>query len=56
MGAPAAVASAVNDALQPTGAPVISSLPIKPSDVWEALRAGRAAPPLQPHMKEGGSR
>jgi 2-furoyl-CoA dehydrogenase large subunit len=56
MGAPAAVASAVNDALQPTGAPVVSSLPIKPSDVWEALRAGRAAPPLQPHVKEGGSR
>jgi 2-furoyl-CoA dehydrogenase large subunit len=39
MGAPAAVASAVNDALAPAGAPAIRSLPIKPSDVWTALRA-----------------
>jgi 2-furoyl-CoA dehydrogenase large subunit len=37
MGAPAAVASAVNDALEPTGTPAIASLPIKPSDVWHAL-------------------
>jgi 2-furoyl-CoA dehydrogenase large subunit len=37
MGAPAAVASAVNDALAPTGAAPITSLPIKPSDVWAAL-------------------
>ena len=43
MGAPAAVASAVNDALAPTGAPVIASLPIKPSDVWEAHAEHRAA-------------
>lgn len=43
MGAPAAVASAVNDALRPAGAPVISSLPIRPSDVWEALAEHRAA-------------
>jgi CO/xanthine dehydrogenase Mo-binding subunit len=43
MGAPAAVASAVNDALAPTGAPVLASLPIKPSDVWEALAEHRAA-------------
>jgi CO/xanthine dehydrogenase Mo-binding subunit len=40
MGAPAAVASAVNDALAPAGAPAMRSLPIKPSDVWTALRAG----------------
>jgi len=39
MGAPAAVASAVNDALDPTGAPPITSLPIKPSDVWHALHS-----------------
>jgi 2-furoyl-CoA dehydrogenase large subunit len=37
MGAPAAVASAVNDALLPAGARPVSSLPIKPSDVWAAL-------------------
>jgi 2-furoyl-CoA dehydrogenase large subunit len=38
MGAPAAVASAVNDALTAHGAPPLCSLPIKPSDVWAALR------------------
>jgi 2-furoyl-CoA dehydrogenase large subunit len=37
MGAPAAVASAVNDALAGAGAPPVLSLPIKPSDVWAAL-------------------
>ncbi|GAA4495162.1 molybdopterin-dependent oxidoreductase [Actinoallomurus oryzae] len=39
MGAPAAVAGAVNDALAARGAPPIHALPIKPSDVWSALRA-----------------
>ncbi|QRP50370.1 xanthine dehydrogenase family protein molybdopterin-binding subunit [Amycolatopsis sp. FDAARGOS 1241] len=44
MGAPAAVASAVNDALAPTGAPPITSLPIKPSDVWHALHDSLETP------------
>jgi CO/xanthine dehydrogenase Mo-binding subunit len=39
MGAPAAVAGAVNDALTAADAPPIHSLPIKPSDIWSALRA-----------------
>jgi 2-furoyl-CoA dehydrogenase large subunit len=39
MGAPAAVAGAVNDALTSAGAPPIHSLPIKPSDIWSAVRA-----------------
>lgn len=38
MGAPAAVAGAVNDALTGAGAPPVLSLPIKPSDIWSALR------------------
>lgn len=38
MGAPAAVASAVNDALTGAGAPPVHSLPIKPSDVWATLK------------------
>ncbi|SEB59023.1 xanthine dehydrogenase family protein molybdopterin-binding subunit [Streptomyces melanosporofaciens] len=38
MGAPAAVASAVNDALTGGGASSIHSLPIKPSDVWATLK------------------
>jgi CO/xanthine dehydrogenase Mo-binding subunit len=42
MGAPAAVAGAVNDALTAHGVQPIHSLPIKPSDIWSALRA--AAP------------
>jgi CO/xanthine dehydrogenase Mo-binding subunit len=37
MGAPAAVASAVNDALVAAGARPLSSLPIKPGDLWAAL-------------------
>jgi CO/xanthine dehydrogenase Mo-binding subunit len=37
MGAPAAVASAVNDALAASGAGPILSLPIRPADVWLAL-------------------
>jgi CO/xanthine dehydrogenase Mo-binding subunit len=37
MGAPAAVASAVNDALAARGAGPVRSLPIKPCDVWLAL-------------------
>jgi 2-furoyl-CoA dehydrogenase large subunit len=40
MGAPAAVAGAVNDALTGYGAAPIHSLPIKPSDVWAVLRQG----------------
>jgi 2-furoyl-CoA dehydrogenase large subunit len=39
MGAPAAVAGAVNDALTAYGAAPLHSLPIKPSDVWSALHA-----------------
>ena len=39
MGAPAAVASAVNDALTACGARPIYSLPIKPSDIWTVLKA-----------------
>ena len=45
LGAPAAVASAVNDALGAFGtfgAGPLLSLPIKPGDVWEALRSGTA--------------
>jgi CO/xanthine dehydrogenase Mo-binding subunit len=38
MGAPAAVASAVNDALAGCGAAPVLSLPIKPADVWQALQ------------------
>lgn len=37
MGAPAAVAGAVNDALTAHGAAPIHSLPIKPSDIWSVL-------------------
>jgi len=37
MGAPAAVASAVNDALAARGAGPVLSLPIRPADVWLAL-------------------
>jgi 2-furoyl-CoA dehydrogenase large subunit len=40
MGAPAAVASAVNDALAPLGAR-IDALPMGPSDVWAAVRAAK---------------
>jgi 2-furoyl-CoA dehydrogenase large subunit len=40
MGAPAAVAGAVNDALTAHGAVPIHSLPIKPSDIWSAVRSG----------------
>jgi len=43
MGAPAAVAGAVNDALVAYGADPLHSLPIKPSDVWAALQWVRAA-------------
>ncbi len=41
MGAPAAVAGAVNDALSACGAVPLHSLPIKPGDIWSALRAAR---------------
>ncbi|MBO0890111.1 MAG: xanthine dehydrogenase family protein molybdopterin-binding subunit [Acidothermales bacterium] len=37
MGAPAAVASAVNDALAASGVAPVMSLPMKPSDVWAAI-------------------
>jgi 2-furoyl-CoA dehydrogenase large subunit len=40
MGAPAAVASAVNDALSAVGGH-LSSLPMAPSDVWSAIRSGQ---------------
>lgn len=39
MGAPAAVANAVNAALAGGGAPPIHSLPITPSDVWAAVHS-----------------
>jgi 2-furoyl-CoA dehydrogenase large subunit len=45
MGAPAAVAGAVNDALTAHGAAPIHALPIKPSDIWSALRAAREKGP-----------
>ena len=47
MGAPAAVASAVNDALAGRGAGPVLSLPIRPADLWLAIRraAERAAQP-----------
>ncbi|HLI37183.1 MAG TPA: xanthine dehydrogenase family protein molybdopterin-binding subunit [Streptosporangiaceae bacterium] len=48
MGAPAAVASAVNDALAAIGAPQVRSLPIKPGDVWQAIRTAG-----QPHVARG---
>ena len=48
MGAPAAVAGAVNDALTASGAPPIHALPIKPSDIWTALR--QAAAPQGGHQ------
>jgi len=38
MGAPAAVAGAVNDALTAHGAEPIHSLPMRPTDTWTALR------------------
>jgi CO/xanthine dehydrogenase Mo-binding subunit len=44
MGAPAAVASAVNDALAARGAGPILSLPIKPGDVWLALSNSSGGP------------
>lgn len=37
MGAPAAVAGAVNDALTAYGAAPLHSLPMKPSDIWAAV-------------------
>jgi CO/xanthine dehydrogenase Mo-binding subunit len=40
MGAPAAVAGAVNDALAPLGAR-IDSLPMAPADIWAAVRAAK---------------
>ena len=42
MGAPAAVASAVNDALAAAGAPPVHSLPIGESTIWSVL-SGQAA-------------
>jgi aerobic carbon-monoxide dehydrogenase large subunit len=40
---PAAIANAVSDALRRFGVDV-KSVPIKPSDLWQALQAARAAP------------
>jgi CO/xanthine dehydrogenase Mo-binding subunit len=37
MGAPAAVCSAVNDALSAVGADPLLSLPVTPEDVWRAV-------------------
>jgi 2-furoyl-CoA dehydrogenase large subunit len=41
LGSPAAIASAVNDALAPVGAS-IDHLPMKPQAVWRALRAAKS--------------
>jgi 2-furoyl-CoA dehydrogenase large subunit len=38
MGAPAAVSGAVNDALAAAGGRLVHSLPVKPADIWSALR------------------
>jgi CO/xanthine dehydrogenase Mo-binding subunit/aerobic-type carbon monoxide dehydrogenase small subunit (CoxS/CutS family) len=38
MGAPAAVCSAVNDALAAAGGQLVRCLPIRPADIWAALR------------------
>jgi CO/xanthine dehydrogenase Mo-binding subunit len=48
MGAPAAVASAVNDALTARGAEPVHSLPIKPSDIWSAVQRVAASEPGEP--------
>lgn len=50
MGAPAAVASAVNDALAPLDATPLHSLPIKPSDIWAAVRDARTTPHVKEHQ------
>ncbi|WP_051212815.1 xanthine dehydrogenase family protein molybdopterin-binding subunit [Rubritepida flocculans] len=42
LGGPAAIASAVNDALAPLGA-ALDALPMTPAAIWRALRAARAA-------------
>ncbi len=47
MGAPAAVASAVNDALAGCGAGPVLSLPIKPADIWQVLQRS-ASPGSEP--------
>ncbi|TDC46164.1 xanthine dehydrogenase family protein molybdopterin-binding subunit [Actinomadura sp. KC345] len=52
MGAPAAVAGAVNDALTAAGAAPLHSLPMKPSDVWAALRAAGGDRPEDEHRGE----
>jgi CO/xanthine dehydrogenase Mo-binding subunit len=54
MGAPAAVASAVNDALAARGAGPLLSLPIKPADVWLALQR-LAGPAAARDGRSGGS-
>jgi 3-oxo-Delta1-steroid hydratase/dehydrogenase large subunit len=38
MGAPAAVSGAINDALAAAGGRLVHSLPVKPADIWAALR------------------
>ncbi|MGH3170509.1 MAG: molybdopterin-dependent oxidoreductase, partial [Trebonia sp.] len=48
MGAPAAVASAVNDALAGIGAPPVHSLPIGESALWSVLSSHTAAPSVTP--------
>ena len=47
LGSPAAVASALNDALAPRGAS-IDALPMTPQALWRTLRAAAAAPEPQP--------
>jgi 2-furoyl-CoA dehydrogenase large subunit len=42
LGGPAAIASAVNDALAPLGA-ALDALPMTPAAIWRALRAARTA-------------
>ena len=57
MGAPAAVAGAVNDALAPAGA-AVHVLPVTPDDVWSALRprvAATAGVPVDARETGGGA-
>jgi 2-furoyl-CoA dehydrogenase large subunit len=47
LGGPAAIASAINDALAPAGAS-IDALPMTPAAIWRALRAAARAPRPEP--------
>jgi 2-furoyl-CoA dehydrogenase large subunit len=47
LGGPAAIASAINDALAPAGAS-IDALPMTPAAIWRALRTAAHAPRPEP--------